>query len=178
LVTVGNPWVAYDTFPKLAEAYESDDDIGPLIRTARKRLLLRLGPLALVLVLAGPLLMVTFYSQEFAVAAYLLPLTVTFALLQVGSQVGQGVLKARHDIRSQLWTQLAPALLLLLMVLAAATWAPRSWGMAVALVGYGVALFLSVEFCLWRSATPSLLNARRWSTSQLPPRGTDQGNPV
>ena len=163
LVTIGNPWVAYVTFPGLAECKLRGLDPGETIRRARRRSVYYLGSLALILVLLSPILLWVFYAPEFVPATLYVPLMVTYGLLQVGSQVGQSVLKVRHDWKAQLWTQSLSAFILLACAGIAVAWLPTILGMALALVAYGASLVLIVEIALWRMGAASMFNSRRES---------------
>lgn len=156
LVTLGNVWVAYLTFPQLIRATGMPAQEARVMKRARQRHLLVLLPMAAILVAASPLLLVLLYSPEFEPAWALVPLTAGYAVIQVAVEVNLALFKSKSEIRLQMIsTSLQAVTLLCLLVMGTFVQVPL-WFFAGSLTISALVGLLVSELQLMRSDSPSI----------------------
>ena len=156
LVTFGNVWVAYLTFPQLIRASGMSPAEAQVMNRARQRHLLVLLPMAAVLVAASPLLLILLYAPEFASAWALVPLTAGYAIVQVAVESNLAVFKAKTVILPQTITTSLQAVTLLCLVLSGTAVEAPLWCFAGALTVSALVGLAVSELLLMRSHSPSI----------------------
>lgn len=161
LVTLGNVWVAYLTFPQLIRASANPGQEAQVLKRAGQRHLLVLLPMAAVLIAASPLLLVLLYSSEFEPAWVLVPLTAGYAFVQVAVEVNYAIFKSKTAIRRQMiGTSLQAGTLLCLLVAGIAVHAPLWYFTGSLTISALVGLVVS-ELQLMRFGSPSICVPKR-----------------
>lgn len=169
LVTLGNVWVAYLTFPQLIRASANPGQEAQVMKRARQRHLMVMLPMAAVLIAASPLLLVLLYSPEFKPAWVLVPLTAGYAFVQVAVEANYAIFKSKTAIRRQMISTSFQAGTLLCLLVAGTDVHASLWYFAGSLTISALVGLLVSELQLMRIGSPSICFPKRGRLSSSYP---------